>query len=82
MDKLNEHLSVEYKKNYKVLTADEGYKLTSWNKEDILDYFSARILCSPLDIDFSIYYTITIEEDERLEAEKEAKLRELDNNVE
>lgn len=48
------------------ITANEGYVLTDWDKQDILSYTSTKIMVCPLNYDYSGYYTITDEEDERL----------------
>ena len=62
--------------NRKVLMSDEGMKLTDWNKENILEYFSCSMLVTGLDTDLSVYYEITDAEDEQYLKEQERVLLE------
>ena len=56
--------------------ADNGYVLTNWNKDNILDYTSTKMLVCPLNYDYSGFYTISDEDDakymelQRIEIEK------------
>ena len=58
------------------ITPVEGYVITDWDKKDLLDYNSTTMLIIPKDYDYSDYYTVSIEEDERLNKEIEIILKE------
>lgn len=62
------------KPNFNEMTALEGYILTEYDAEtqDIEKYYGTRIVCAPKSIDIaSKYHTITIEEHNALEEQKE-----------
>lgn len=63
--------------NTQVIIADEGMKLTNWDKQDIMHYSSCSMLFAGMDNDLSSYYEITIEEDEQHNREFEQKLKDL-----
>ena len=54
------------------ITANEGYVMTDWNGDNILDYTSTKQLICPVNYDYGAYYTITDEQDaEYVELQKE-----------
>ena len=74
--------------NYTIIEKDkfneirptEGYVLTSYiDGDDILEYYSTTIICAPKAVDIEHKYrTITLEEDAKLQEEKEQKMKELE----
>lgn len=57
-----ENIKVRITDNFQELTPVEGYVITSWNGEDIMEFsYSTTIVC-PLDYNISGYYTITVED--------------------
>lgn len=48
------------------ITANEGYVMTDWDGNDILDYTSTKQLICPKGYNYTAYYTVTDEQDERL----------------
>lgn len=73
---------IEKKNNYVKITCKEGHYITEWNKDDIKDFSSAKMIFCPTFKDISTYYCITEEENEeylklqmeeyeRIEKEKE-----------
>ena len=81
---MNEHLEFEIneEKKYKKVWCKENHYITNWNKVNILDYTSFRIMYCPIQTDLSIFYCGTDEEHERLikEQEEAIKNEELKNN--
>ena len=80
---VNEHLLVETNDEYKFLkvTCKEGHYITNWDKEDILNYNSSKIMYCPLNIDLSKYYCVTEEEnaqyyEDREKAEEQIRIEE------
>lgn len=54
------------------ITANEGYVMTDWDGNDILNYTSTKQLICPVNYDYGAYYTITDEQDaEYIELQKE-----------
>lgn len=54
------------------ITANDGYVMTDWDGNDILNYTSTKQLICPLNYDYGAYYTITDEQDaEYIELQKE-----------
>lgn len=49
--------------NRKILMPDEGFKLTDWNGENIMDYSSYTMVVAPLNADLAQYYEILDELD-------------------
>lgn len=70
---VNEHLLVETNDEYKFLkvTCKEGHYITNWDKEDILEYNSSKIMYCPLNTDLSKYYCVTEEENAQYYEDKE-----------
>lgn len=57
-----ENIQVRVTDNFQELTPVEGYVITAWNGEDIMEFsYSTTIVC-PLDYDINGFYTITVEE--------------------
>ena len=56
-------MNVVNKKYFYELTPDEGYVLTDWDKNDIIDYSSYKIVVCPLITPIENFYEITVEED-------------------
>ena len=68
------------KDKFNEIRSAEGYVLTSYiDGDDILEYYSTTIICAPKAVDIEHKYrTITVEEDAKLQEEKEQKMKELD----
>lgn len=70
---MNEHLTIEVKEKFLVVTCPEGHYITNWDKEDILAYSSAKTMYCPLSADLTGYYCVTEEEhNELVEKQREA----------
>ena len=68
------------KDKFNEMRSNEGYVLTSYiDGDDILEYYSTTIICAPKAVNIEHKYrTITLEEDAKLQEEKEQKMKELD----
>lgn len=66
-------MNIETKNNMKVITPDEGYVLTTWDGNDILEFSYYRKVYAPL--------TSTIEYREITEEEKNEYERQLEEKV-
>ena len=68
------------KDKFNEMRSAEGYVLTSYiDGDDILEYYSTTVICAPKSVDIEHKYrTITLEEDAKLQEEKEQKMKELD----
>lgn len=77
---MNEHLIVEVneEKGYKKVYCTEGHFLTDWDKEDILNFNSGRIMFCPINTDIDGYWCLTDEENAVLEKQKFDKIREIE----
>lgn len=75
-----ENVNIRTTDKFIEITPIEGYVITSWDKNDIMDYGSTTMLVTPLNYDYSMYYTISVDEDTRLVAEQENKIKEIENN--
>lgn len=64
-----ENVNIRETEKFVEITPVEGYVITDWDKEDIMNYNSTTMLIVPKTADYSSYYTITVEEDERIKAE-------------
>lgn len=80
---VNKHLLGKTNDEYKFLkvTCKEGHYITNWDKEDILEYHSAKIMYTPLNADLSKYYCVTEEEnaqynEDREKAEEQKRIEE------
>ena len=67
--------------NLKQITAESGFVITEWiedptNPDSILDFTYSRIIYAPLSVDTSMYYEITDEAKDELEARQMQKLME------
>ena len=58
-----ENITIRKTDRFIEITANEGYVMTDWNGDEILDYTSTTQMICPLGYDYSGYYTITIEQD-------------------
>lgn len=58
-------MKTEILDNRKMLMADEGFKLTDWNGEKIMDYSSCTMIVAPLNADLTHYYEILDELDKQ-----------------
>ena len=76
---MNEHLIVETKEKFLKVTCSEGHFLTDWDKENILEYHSARIMYCPLNADLSSYYCVTAEENAEYEEKQRIAIEEENN---
>lgn len=77
-DKIN----VEYfeDKGFQKVWCSEGHYMSNWDKKDILEYTSAKVLYAPIGYDWSDYYCVSDEMNEQYTAQQEAKLKEMENN--
>lgn len=66
-----ENVNVRETDRFYEITPIEGYVITGWDGVDIMSYNSTTMLIVPKTVDYSSYYTITVEEDERIKAEIE-----------
>ena len=58
-----ENITIRETDRFIEITADEGYVITNWDGNGILDYTSTTQMICPLGYDYSGYYTITDEQD-------------------
>lgn len=58
-----ENITIRTTDRFIEITANEGYVMTDWNGDNILDYSSTKQMICPLGYDYSGYYTITDEDD-------------------
>ena len=74
-----ENITIRRTDKFIEITTNDGYVMTDWNGENILEYSSAKQLVCPVNYDYSAYYTVTDEENERLLKEQiiEIEKREL-----
>lgn len=70
--------TITEKTNFNEIIANDGYMLTSFNEDqDIKEYYGTKIVCAPKSVDITAkYHTITIEEHNALEEEKEQAFEE------
>lgn len=73
-------IEINEKLKFKKITCKENHYITSWDKENILEFYSAKILFTPINVDISKYYCITEEENIAFEEEKERVIREQIDN--
>lgn len=70
--------------NLKQITAESGFVITEWiedpeNPDSVLDFTYSRIVYAPLSVDTSMYYEITDEVKDKLEARQIEILVRLEN---
>ena len=58
-----ENITIRTTDRFIEITANEGYVMTDWNGNDILNYTSTKVLICPVNYDYGAYYTITDEDD-------------------
>ena len=58
-----ENITIRETDRFIEITANEGYVMTDWDGEDILDYSSTKQLICPVNYDYGAYRTITDEQD-------------------
>lgn len=70
--------TITEKQNFNEIVANDGYMLTSFNEDqDIKEYYGTKIVCAPKLVNIaSKYHTITVEEHNALEEEKEQTFEE------
>lgn len=78
---MNKHLIVEVndKLNFKKVTCKEGHYITNWNKENVLDYTSAKTMYCPMNTDLDKFYCITEDEHNELMEQQIKAAEELHN---
>ncbi len=78
---MNEHLIVEIneKLNFKKVTCKEGHYITDWNKEDVIEYTSARTMYCPMSTDLTPFYCLTEEEHNKIMEDQRKALEALHN---
>lgn len=68
-------MKIEEKSKFRVITPEEGCKLTAYKEEDdITTYESCATVYQPLAQDPTIYRDVTLEEDAEYQAAKEAEI--------
>lgn len=71
--------TITEKTNFNEIVANDGYMLTAYDAEnqDIKEYYGTKIVCAPKSVDIAAkYHTITIEEHNALEEQKEKAFEE------
>lgn len=58
-----ENITIRTTDRFVEIVADEGYVMTDWNGDDILNYTSTKQLICPVNYDYGAYRTITDEQD-------------------
>lgn len=58
-----ENITIRETDRFIEITANEGYVMTDWNGDNILDYSSTKQMICPVNYDYGAYYTITDEQD-------------------
>ena len=58
-----ENITIRETDKFIEITTDEGYVMTDWNGENILEYSSTKQLVCPVNYDYSAYYIVTDEDD-------------------
>lgn len=58
-----ENITIRTTDRFIEIVADEGYVMTDWNGDDIMDYTSTKVLICPVNYDYDVYRTITDEQD-------------------
>lgn len=58
-----ENITIRETDRFIEITANEGYVITDWNGDDIMDYTSTKQLICPVKYDYGAYRTITNEQD-------------------
>lgn len=72
-------MTIEVKDKFKIITADEGMVLTEWQRgDDILNYSYSIKQYVPLSFDPATLNEITNEENEKLIAEQEIRIIEIE----
>lgn len=79
---MNEHLTIEIneKLNFKKVTCIEGHYITNWDRQNILDYTSAKIMFCPISTDLEQFYCVSDEEHNKLMEELENELKKEEEN--
>ena len=65
-------MKIETTDKYVKITPDEGMVLTTWNEgDDIVEYNGIKTVYAPLTADISMFREITIEENTKLEEDRD-----------
>lgn len=75
-------MNIDRNEKFIVITAEEGYVITDYKEDDILNYTSSTILYCPLNMDLSGYYEITVEKDEEYKRLQEQTINEMEKGAE
>ena len=75
-------MNIERNEKFIVITSEEGYVITDYKEDDILNYTSSTILYCPLNMDLSGYYEITEEKDEEYKRLQEQTINEMEKGAE
>lgn len=71
-------MNIELTDKFKILHADEGMRITDWDRQDILDWsYCTHLYTSPL-ADTSMYYEVTEQEAVELDKQQEEALEDAD----
>lgn len=63
------------------ITANDGYVMTDWDGNDILNYTSTKQLICPVNYDYGAYYTITDEQDAEYKRLQEQTINEMEKGA-
>lgn len=77
---MNEHLIIEEYDSYLKVTCKENHYITNWDKEDVREYTSAKIMYCPKTVDLSVYYCLTDEEHNAIIEKQMQIVKEEENN--
>lgn len=69
-----ENITIRTTDRFIEIVADEGYVMTDWNGDDIMNYTSTKVLICPVNYDYGAYYTITDEQDAEYVEEQIAEI--------
>jgi hypothetical protein len=63
------------------ITVNDGYVMTDWDGNDILNYTSTKQLVCPKGYDYGAYYTVTEEKDAEYRELQERAINELEKGA-
>ena len=72
---MNTDFIITNKGSFIEITCKEGHNITNWDKNDIKDFSSAKIMVAPIDYDLTKFYCLTDEENDRLMSEQIAAIK-------
>lgn len=72
---MNTDFIIVNKGSFLEITCKEGHNITNWDKNDIKEFSSAKIMIAPTDYDLTKFYCLTDEENEKLMNEQIAAIQ-------